>query len=1136
VLDRAARLTHAAAGVTSDGPVATDGSKEVPRAEFVPGSVLVRFRPGTALAARTAQKRAALTVRSTGGRQIPAEVREADGLEIVEGLRVAHVAPGDTLEAVEAFKARADVLYAEPDYVWRKTQAPNDPSFGSQYALPKISAPQAWDRTTGSSNVVVVVMDGGVDISHPDLAANIWKNPGEVPANGVDDDGDGFIDDVSGWDFHHNDNSVFDGEDGDDHGTHVAGTIGARGNNGLGVTGVNWQVGLLPVKVLGPQGGSTSNIIKGYNYVRMLRGRGVNVRVINNSYGGGGMSQAARDAISQLNDAGILFVAAAGNESQDNFSFPHYPSDYELPNIISVASTTSSDTVSSFSNTSPRVVTMGAPGSGILSTIPPSMAAGLGLPAGTAYASYSGTSMATPHVSGAAALVLSVNPGLSVQNLRGVLAYSGDSISSLDGRSTTGRRLNVSAAVNSALESAGSVDPTPPAPVGNLEVLQQFGRQVNLRWTAPGDDGNSGTVSDYDIFFIYPATGARLLLPVSGGFSSPLPAGSLQSSVVNLPYRNFSGTVEVRAYDNAGNFSSTTIPVTVQRDVRSDPYVVTESAPEPLSSGGTALGIVGDDKFRESVQLPFSFPFFGEHWGYVNVSSNGALYFHQIPQTTNSNGNPTGLDAGGSLVGLRGQSMIAGLWDDLRTDRGGDVYMVQPDANHVIFRWQAVTFDTPLAGGMTRGEQPVNFEIELRSDGTITTRYGTGQSAPTNTQLFPVVGISGGEPDAYPVASHISESARASLTNAGTVRFSPNIPVPTPTPTPTPVPSPTPLQYVDLSGRVVENGQGLPGVSVSLGISGVWVQQATTDANGRYAFTGAIVSGNYYIQFTKSGYSFNPATLNFVASQPNLADVTATKVSPVDVTDFFVRQHYADFLNRQPDASGLQFWTNNIESCGMNAGCRDAKRVDTSAAFFLSIEFQETGYLVYRFYKAAYGDLPGRPVPVARADFLPDTQSIGNGVVVNQGEWRTQLENNKQAFALAFVQRAAFQNAYPSSLTADDFVAKLDRNAGGVLSVDEKAQLVSALGSTPSDASNRAAVLRRVAENANLYRGELNKAFVLMQYFGYLQRNPNDLPDADFSGYNFWLSKLEQFGGDFRRAEMVRAFITSDEYRRRFGQ
>jgi hypothetical protein len=235
-------------------------------------------------------------------------------------------------------------------------------------------------------------------------------------------------------------------------------------------------------------------------------------------------------------------------------------------------------------------------------------------------------------------------------------------------------------------------------------------------------------------------------------------------------------------------------------------------------------------------------------------------------------------------------------------------------------------------------------------------------------------------------------------------------------------------------------------------------------------------------------------------------------------------------LNREPDATGLAFWTNEITGCGGNTDCLSIKRINVSAAFFLSIEFQQTGFLVYRTYLAAFARTP------RLNEFSPDARTIRDNVIVNSPGWEAALENNTQAFMLAFVQRADFQAAFPASLTADQFVTQLDTNAGGVLSPSEKSQLVAVLGGTPSDSAKRASVLRSVASNNTLRDRELNKAFVLMQYYGYLQRNPDDPPDTDLAGYNFWLKKLNDFNGNFINAEMVNAFLTSGEYRTRFGQ
>jgi hypothetical protein len=262
--------------------------------------------------------------------------------------------------------------------------------------------------------------------------------------------------------------------------------------------------------------------------------------------------------------------------------------------------------------------------------------------------------------------------------------------------------------------------------------------------------------------------------------------------------------------------------------------------------------------------------------------------------------------------------------------------------------------------------------------------------------------------------------------------------------------------------------------------------------------------------------------------------------NPIDQASFFVRQHYLDFLNREPDADGLAFWSNQITQCGTDPACLELKRINVSAAFFLSIEFQETGYLVYRVYKSAFGNLSipaGAPVPVRFIGFLRDTQQMGQGVQVGTGNWQAQLEANKQAYVLAFVQRSDFLTAYPNSLTGEQFVTQLDNHAGGVLSAGEKANLISLLGATQADVAKRASALRSVAEDQDLKNAEKNKAFVLMQYFGYLRRNPNDPPETglNFDGFNFWLGKLNEFNGNFVDADMVKAFIISTEYRQRFG-
>ena len=267
-------------------------------------------------------------------------------------------------------------------------------------------------------------------------------------------------------------------------------------------------------------------------------------------------------------------------------------------------------------------------------------------------------------------------------------------------------------------------------------------------------------------------------------------------------------------------------------------------------------------------------------------------------------------------------------------------------------------------------------------------------------------------------------------------------------------------------------------------------------------------------------------------------DASSLGPNPIDDPQTFVTQQYRDFLNREPDAVGQAFWSSQINLCGPDETCVDTKRANVSAAFYLSIEFQQSGYLVYRFYKSAFGSPAGAPVPVSLSDFLPDARRIGQGVIVNQAGWQTVLENNKQALALDFVQRPRFAVFYPASMPPSTFVDSMFANAGVTPSATDRANAINEFGgaTTSADVNARARALRTVAENSTLIQNDFNRAFVLMQYFGYLRRNPNDAPDGNFGGFNFWLNKLNQFSGDFAGAEMVKAFIDSSEYRHRFGQ
>jgi CSLREA domain-containing protein len=275
-------------------------------------------------------------------------------------------------------------------------------------------------------------------------------------------------------------------------------------------------------------------------------------------------------------------------------------------------------------------------------------------------------------------------------------------------------------------------------------------------------------------------------------------------------------------------------------------------------------------------------------------------------------------------------------------------------------------------------------------------------------------------------------------------------------------------------------------------------------------------------------------------------DVTEPATNAIDDPDVFVRQHYHDFLNREPDPAGLAFWVSQITSCGADATCAEIKRINVSSAFFLSIEFQNTGYLVERIYKSSFGDadalsgVKAIKVPIVRLnEFLADTQQLGKGVIVGQNGWEAVLEGNKQTFTTQFVQRPQFVSAFPTSMTPAQFVDRLFLNAGVTPTTVERNAAINEFGpaTTTSNIAARSRALRDVAENSTLNQQEFNRAFVLAEYLGYLRRNPNDAPELtlDYAGYDFWLTKLNQFNGNYINAEMVKAFLSSIEYRQRFG-
>jgi len=469
--------------------LAGSAASQKKREPFVAGEILVKFRPG-----RTKSVKSQLI-----GRLNSAIIQQ---LGDERWVRV-RLAPGESVQnAVHRFARLADVEAAQPNYYYYLQTTPNDPLWTDPglYGLLKISAPTAWDTTTGSSDVVVADIDTGLDYTHEDLIDNVWTNTGEIPGNGIDDDGNGFIDDVHGFDFRYNDPDPMD-EHG--HGTHTAGTIGAVGNNSIGLVGVAWHVKIMGIKIYSATADDTTSamVINAYNYVRMMKERGVNIRVTNNSYGGCpetcGDDLAVKDGIDAMGDAGILNVFAAGNSSTNNDVAPFFPASFTSPSIISVGGSDSNDDrVFNYGATS---VDIAAPGVLIKSTVP--------MVNPNHYGVLSGSSMSTPHVTGAAALLASLDPKLSAASIKATLINTADVLPQFTGFNRANGRLNVANALahpTVCTFTLGASSIRVPTKGGEFSVEVtgggqncDFGARSNTKWiniTGPDSFTGSGTV------------------------------------------------------------------------------------------------------------------------------------------------------------------------------------------------------------------------------------------------------------------------------------------------------------------------------------------------------------------------------------------------------------------------------------------------------------------------------------------------------------------------------------------------------------------------------------------------------------------------------------------------------------------
>jgi len=651
------------------------GQKESIPYEYVKDELLVRFTLDT-------PKSAVDQINAAIGAQVLQSFQIVSNLYLVK--IPAHLS---VPQAIARYKGYANVLYAEPNYIQRKAQqiqlTPDDPSFSQLWGLHNtgqtggtpdadIDAPEAWDITTGSSSVVVFVIDTGVDYNHPDLAANLWTNPGEIPSNGIDDDGNGYVDDVYGIDTYYNDTDPFDG---DGHGTHVSGTIGAIGNNSVGVVGVNWTVKIGHCKFLSDFGsGTTAGAVSCLQYVLNLKQTGDpanDIIATNNSWGGGGFSQALYDAIKAHMNAGILFIAAAGNASANNDTALFLPASYYLPNMIAVAASNHTDAKAWFSNYGRHTVHIGAPGEAILSTIP-----------GNSYDTYSGTSMATPHVTGLAALIKAQFPSFTWYQIRNRILATGDVTAGMQNITISDRRINAYQALTcSNVPFFGVWRPFATAswpmliavywvncedPAGPISVtITPGGTVLNLL-----DDGNEAVSGD-----IYAGDGVYSAIWTG-------PADICTIGTFTLTFSNGQST-------------------TVQVGGAQGSYSCTTPSPTWRTITGTNLNL-GDDT-STAITPGFPVKFGTTSYSTVNVGSNGVLSFTN-PVTAYSNT---------QLPNTSYTTLIAPFWDDLYPTGADNVYwqvLGTAPNRELVIEWRNVR---PYACRNDSPAPTVTFQVVL---------------------------------------------------------------------------------------------------------------------------------------------------------------------------------------------------------------------------------------------------------------------------------------------------------------------------------------------------------------------------------------------------------------------------------------